>query len=388
MSFSNRATILLIGTLLTASACSRSGTMLPAAPGGANPASRISGFDSAIESGIKPASDETSILKKLNKLVLIGSTVDPKNGDKGARAVSVVETKYGFFQKGQVLVCNFEDKTGNAGAGTTIDVFDPKPGSKPVTFAESSKIEGCAGTALTSINGVSAAGATSGLLVAVSSKGKVLGTLGSPYKEPFSDVDASNPNLYAAEYIFGTDANSGGIISFSINNYGNPTPLQVVSGFAVNHKTGWSTLGPSGIQYWPKTDTLYVADGVDNTIVSFNNASELLVKDEIVVKKGGKTFSCKFPRTSCGKLIYSGNPLDGPVAMTLLPNGNLIAANTVGGNRLVELTPDGKILDTKIVGKKGKPAGVFGLAAVGSSDSNTTLFFTDTNSNGLYELEQ
>ncbi len=388
MSFSNRATILLIGTLLAASACSRSGTMLPAGPGGVNPASQISGFDTRINSGIQPAIDDTSVLKKLRKLVLIGSTVDPKNSDKGARAVSVVQTKYGFFQKGQVLVCNFEDKTGKAGAGTTIDVFDPKPGSKPVTFAESSKIEGCSGTALTSINGVYATAAASGLLVAISSKGKVGDTLGSPYKEPFSDVDASNPNLYAAEYIFGSDASTGGIVSFSINNYGNPTPLQVVSGFAVNHKTGWSTLGPSGIQYWPKTDTLYVADGVDNTVVSFNNASELLVKDEIVVKKGGKSFSCKYPHTTCGKLIYSGAPLNGPVAMTLLPNGNLIVANTVGRNRLVELTPGGKVLDTKIVGNKGKRAGVFGLAAVGSNDSNTALFFTDTNSNGLYELEQ
>jgi hypothetical protein len=388
MSFSNRAAILLIGTLLAASACSKSGTMLPTAPGEVNPASRISGFDSAIDSQTKLTTDDTSILNKLKKLVLVGSTVDPKNGDKGARAVSVVQTKYGFFQKGQVLVCNFEDKTGTAGAGTTIDVFDPKPGSKAVTFAESSKIAGCSGTALTSINGVYATALTSGLLVALSSKGKVGNTLGSPYKEPFSDVDASNPNLYAAEYIFGSDASTGGIVSFSINNYGNPTPLQVVSGFAVNHKTGWSTLGPSGIQYWPQTDTLYVADGVDNTIVSFNNASELLVKDEIVVKKGGRTFTCKYPHTSCGKLIYGGAPLNGPVAMTILPNGNLIVANTVGGNKLVELTPNGKVLDTKIVGKRGKPAGVFGLAAVGSNDSNTALFFTDTNTNGLYELEQ
>jgi hypothetical protein len=387
MSYSNRAAILLIGTLLAASACSRSGTMLPSAPGSINPASRTSSVDSGFESGTDTAIDNTSVLKKLNKLVLIGSTVDPKNGDKGARAVSVVHTTYGLLKKGQVVVCNFDDKTGKAGAGTTIDLFDPKPGSKPAAFAESSKIEGCSGTAITSANGVYATAATSGLLVALSSKGKVGDALGSPYKEPFSVVDASNPNLYAAEYIIGTDASTGGIVSFSINNYGNPTPLQVVSGFAVNHKTGWSTLGPSGIQYWAKTDTLYVADGVDNTIVSINNASELLLKDEIVVKPGGKTFDCKFPHTTCGKLIYNGAPLKGPVAMTLLPNGNLIVANTVGGNKLVELTPAGKVLDTKVVGKK-KTAGVFGLTAIGSNDGNTALFFTDTNSNGLYELEQ
>ena len=65
-----------------------------------------------------------------------------------------------------------------------------------------------------------------------------------------------------------------------------------------------------------------------------------MLKDEIVVKKGGKTFNCKYPKTTCGKLIYSGKPLDGPVAMTLLPNGNLIVANTQR-NTLVELTTGG-----------------------------------------------
>ena len=135
MSFSNRAAILLVGMLLAVSACSSSGTMPATAPGAVNPASQVSGFDSPFNSGIEPDDRHTSILKKLKTNVVIGSTVDPTNGDKGGHAVSVVTAKY-RFQKGQVLVCNFEDKTGKAGAGTTIDVFDPTPGSKPVTVSQ------------------------------------------------------------------------------------------------------------------------------------------------------------------------------------------------------------------------------------------------------------
>lgn len=355
------------------------------APGAVNPASQVSGFDSPFNSGIEPDTT-TSILKTLKTNVVIGSTVDPTNGDKGGHSVSVVTAKFGF-KAGQVLVCNFEDKTGKAGAGTTLDVFDPTPGSKPVTVSQSSKLEGCSGSALTSINGVYLTAPTSGLLVPVNNKGKLGKAVGAPYKEPFSDVDASDPGLYAAEYIFGSDASTGGIISFSINDFGNKTPLEPISGFAVNHKTGWSMEGPGGLVYQPSkpnTDTLFVADAIDNTVVAFNNASELLLKDEVVVKKGGKTFDCKYPKTTCGTLIHSGKPLDGPVAMTLLPNGNLIVANT--NNTLVELTTAGKVLDTEVVDKTKTP-GIFGVAAATVKGVGTVLFYTDANSNDLHKLE-
>ena len=73
--------------------------------------------------------------------------------------------------------------------------------------------------------------------------------------------------------------------------------------------------------------------------------------------------------------------------MTRLPNGNLIVANTKGGNTLVELTPAGQVLDKKVV-DKSKTAGIFALQATGKNDSDTVLFYTDTNTNTLHELEQ
>jgi hypothetical protein len=128
-------------------------------------------------------------------------------------------------------------------------------------------------------------------------------------------------------------------------------------------------------------------DGVDNTVVAVSNASNLLHKDEIAVQPGGKTFKCTDPKKTCATLVYSGSPLNAPVASALLPNGNLIVANTKGGNKLVELTPTGKILATKTI-DTSTTAHVFGLLATGTSDSNTALFYTDTKTNTLQELKQ
>jgi hypothetical protein len=380
--FTNRAALLLVGTLLAASACSGNGTV-PSSPSSAgSAASQFSGADS---NGASP-DDNTSILKKLTKQIVIGSTVDPTNGDTGPHGLAVAPTTYGL-KKGQLVVCNFADSSGAAGKGTTIDVLDPTTGATPTTFAQSSKIQGCAGDATTTGDGVYAAGLTSGEVVGFTNKGKKGKTYGSPFVAPLSIVDASNANLYAAEYIFASDANTGSIISFSINLYGNPKPTEIATGFAVNKASGWNVLGPSGLAYYPKKDILYIADGVDNTVVAFSHASELLVKDEIVVKPGGKTFTCKYPKTTCGTLVKAGKPLKAPEAMTVLPNGNLIVANTQGGNTLVEMTPTGKVLDTKVV-DTNETAAIFGLVATGSNDTNTALFFTDANANNLQELEQ
>ncbi len=393
MTFSNaRAALLSAVTLVAVTACSGNSSVPSVAQVAPNAAqSEANAATSPVGAGIDSLGiapdDTTSILKKLTKDVVIGSTVDPKNGDQAGHGLSIVKATYGL-KKGQLLVCNFEDKTGAAGKGTTVDVFNPTAGSKPSTLVSNAKSQGCAGVVVTSGNDVDTAGMTSGYLALYTGKGKLITkhTEGAPLVEPFSVADASNPNLYAAEYIFGSDASAGTIVNFSINYYGNTKPTAVISGFDVNKKSGWSALGPSGLAYNAKKDTLYAVDGPDNTVVAFSHASELLVKSEIVVEKGGKTFQCKFPKTTCGTLVKAGKPLNAPEAMTILPNGNLIVANTAGGNTLVEMTPTGQVLDTKVV-DKSKTAGIFGLAAAGTTDSNTTLFFTDTNSNNLQELE-
>jgi hypothetical protein len=333
------------------------------------------------------STDTTSILKKLTKDVTIGSTVDSKNGDKAPRAITIVPHTSHELVAGQLLVCNFDDSAGDSGHGTTVEILNPQPKSKPTRFAQSASIEGCDGNALDSDAFVFVGGLTSGKLVEYDGNGVATKTYaGSPIKAPFADALAPPQQEFGPEEVF-VGTTIGGIVNIGAGFYGNGKALQVAKGFAVSNGSQ-GELAPSGLQYDKSVDTLYIADGVTNTVVEFTHASELAAQNEITVQPGGKTFKCEFPKVTCGKLVKAGTPLNAPLASALLPNGNLIVANTAGtANELVELTPTGQILATKVV-DSSKTQGVFGLAAAGSNDGNTVLFFTDTNSNTLQELEQ
>lgn len=379
--FNNRVLVLAAATLFAASAC-----------GGTTTVPTAQQF-SAAETGLVAPVDSTSILKKLTHDVEIGPTVDSKNGDKGPRAIALVKSTF-VLQKGQLLVCNFENSAGATGKGSTIEVLNPKPNSKPVTFTQSSKIEGCDGDAITEANHVYATGRGSNLVSQFDQNGSLKQSFGSFMQGPFDDADAFCGFPYAPEDIYVSNSKVGSVVKVAFTSVSGRTKLtEVISGFGVNKGYGWGVLGPSGIQYNSQrtgslcNDTLYIVDGVDNTVVAVSNASNLLQKNEIVVQPGGKTFKCAHPTQTCAKLVYSGSPLDAPVASALLPNGNLIVANTKGGNKLVELTSTGKILDTKTL-NTSTTADVFGLLASGTSDSDTVLFYTDTKTNTLHELKQ
>lgn len=389
MSFSsNRGALLVVGMLLATSACGGNGSV-PMNSSASNSAPQLS---YSTGSDVSPA-DNTSILKKLTKDVVIGSTVDPTNGDTGPRTIARAGVSYGKPKKGQLEVCNFADSSGTAGNGTTLELVNPQPSSSPATFVQNTKIKGCDGNALSGGNFTYAGGMTSHLDIAFDQNGKYKKTYGPPIQEPLDTADANCGLPYAPESIYVSDAKTGSIIKFSIGLYGNPHEVQVITGFGVNNGSGWRVLGPSGIQYNAIrkgsrcNDSLYIVDGVDNTVVAVSNASNLLVKDEIVVQAGGKTFKCKDPHATCATLVYSGSPLNAPLASAFLPNGNLIVANTKGGNKLVELTTAGKILATKTL-DKSSVAHIFGLLAVGRNDSNTVLFYTTRKDNTLHELEQ
>jgi hypothetical protein len=382
-SFNNRVLMLIAGTLFATSACGGNSTV-PTGVAASNSGS-IASF---------AAVDMTSILKKLTKDIKIGSTVDPKNGDTGPRAITLVRSTFGL-KAGQLLVCNFADSSGAAGKGSTIEVLNPKANSKPVTFTQNAKVQGCDGDAITEANQVYSTGLLSGLVAQFDQAGNLETTYKTDIQTPFADADAYCGEPYAPEDIYISDSKTGAIIklAFVAVHGGKPTITEVISGFAVNKGTGWSILGPSGMLYDSRktgslcNDTLYVVDGVNNTVVSVSNASNLLQKDEIVVQPGGKTFKCTHETKTCGTLVHSGAPLNAPVAAALLPNGNIVVANTKGGNILVEMTPTGKILATKKV-DTNKTADIFGLVATGTTDNNTVLYYTNTSTNTLQELQQ
>jgi hypothetical protein len=49
----------------------------------------------------------------------------------------------------------------------------------------------------------------------------------------------------------------------------------IAKGFAVNHGKPGSILAPSGLAYDASIDTLYIVDGTNNTVVSFDNVTTI-----------------------------------------------------------------------------------------------------------------
>ena len=387
---STRRLLVLVTTCLAIAGCGHGLTSIP-------PGQPLGDAQQRVTSGNMSPSDSTSILKKLTKDVTIGLTIDPKNGDMGPRAISVVPTNFGKLKKDQILVCNFEDKSGNAGKGTTLELFSPNANSKPTTFVQSSKIEGCDGTAMTSGSQVYATGMTSKLMVYINQSGQVKQTYSKPITMPIADGEEPSVRLYTPIKIYVGNGDTGTVDTAGLGAYGSKL-LEIIKGFPVSKGSGWSAEGPSGLVYScgikppsqkchdKSEDVLYVADGACNAVVSISNVSSLLIKDEITVGAGCKSFQCLYSSTSCGKVVKSGSPLNKPFAAAILPNGNMVVANT-GDNTLVELTPSGTVLGTKVIDKSKTP-GIWGLYAIGTSDTNTAIYYTDTNSNELHKLEQ
>jgi hypothetical protein len=94
-----------------------------------------------------------------------------------------------------------------------------------------------------------------------------------------------------------------------------------------------------------------------------------------------------FRTTSAGKgvTISQGKALVDPLDLTIAPNGDLIAANGGNGN-LVEVTPTGQQIATKLVDTGGGPppgtADLFGIAPVPDK-----VYFVDDGTNTLNVLE-
>lgn len=328
------------------------------------------------------ADDTTSLLKLLAKQLVIGSTVDPTNGDKRPMGITIASQKYGKLAKGTLLACNYDNKHGTAAAGTTIVAFpSPAPGAKAVRYAASTSLLGCASLTIDSggTTWASAAGAKSE--TAISTTKKVTHTIKSPFVRPWNNMFGTTGGLYPTTAVFASDASNGSIVRIDPVYF---TATAVITGFAV--KSG--NLAPTGLQYDASIDTLYIADGANNTVVAVAHAMNLFKKGSIVVKSGGTTFGG--PDASWARLVFSGAPLNGAIGSTLLPNHNLVFANTLDGagkNLLVEMTPHGKVLATRNV-DKGAAGALGGLYSTGTTDAGTQIYFTDGNANNVQVLKQ
>jgi hypothetical protein len=328
-------------------------------------------------------SPDVSVLKRLTTQTVIGSAIDPVNGSQNPYGLTVAPSTNGKLTAGDLVICNFNSKYNQQGSGKSIVALHPTPGSSPIHLAQSAAILGCDALALSPDDTIWAAAMVANDNPIVSSNGKPIFTIsGKPFSQPWGQVFAQPPSGSPAFYE--TNARTGSVVRINLGS--NFTFDVIAKGFPRNRGVAGTALAPSGLAYDPTIDTLYFADGKNNTIVAIKNASTA-PNGGIVATGNGMTFTG--PNAANARIVFAGSPLNGPISTALLPNGNLVVGNTLdpaGTNLLIELSPSGQVLDTVNV-DTGPGGAIFGIVATGTSSSDTKIYFNDDNQNNVQVLE-
>jgi len=359
--------------MIVASGCSAGYGTSPAAPQASLPTAQTLGAE---------ISPDVSVLKQLDKQVVIGSTVDPANGAQNPYGLTVASTTVGKLTKGDLVVCNFNGSSNVQGTGESVVALHPVPKSDPIHVSSIEELRGCDALALDIDGTIWAAAMVANDNPVMASSGKLLSNIkGKPFNQPWGQVLARHKSRSA---FYETNAGTGSVVRI---NLGTKFTYDVIAtGFPVNHGQPGTALAPSGLAYDASIDTLYFADGQNNTIVAFKDVSKI-PKGGIRAIRNGMKFSG--PSADDARVVFSGKPLNGPISTALLPNGNLVVGNTLdptGKNLILEISAAGKLLDMRNV-DKGAAGAIFGMVATGTSISDTKVYFNDDNNNNVQVLE-
>ncbi|HEY1869136.1 MAG TPA: hypothetical protein VGG70_12640 [Candidatus Cybelea sp.] len=328
-------------------------------------------------------SPDVSVLKSLKKQVVIGSAVDPVNGAQNPYGLTIAPATSGDFTAGDLVLCNFNAKSNVQGTGQSVVALHPMPNSKPKHVSAIKSLHGCDALALDESDIIWASVMVANDNPVIDANGKLIQNIkGKPFSQPWGQIYAQTTSGTPAFYE--TNAGNGSVVRI---NLGSGFTYDVIAtNFPVNHGKPGTALAPSGLAYDAPSDTLYFADGQNNTVVAFKNVTTI-PKHGIKAIDNGMKFSG--PAAGNARIVFSGKPLNGPISTALLPNGNLIVGNTLdpdGKNLLIELTASGKLLDVRNV-DKGPAGALFGIVATGTKVSNTKIYFNDDNDNNVQVLE-
>jgi hypothetical protein len=343
-----------------------------------------------------PARAGNSFIGPFNKIDVISSTV-PSNGDLNPYGVAVVPSSVGTLVRGDVLVSNFNNSSNLQGTGTTIVQVDPNTMMAHL-FAQidPAHLPGpCpGGVGLTTALGVLARGwvivgslptsdgmsdtAKAGCLLVLDGNGKVRETIsGRSINGPWdmATVDMGRKAvLFVTNVLNGTVQGGGKVvnrgtvlrIALAVHREKPPTVQAeriIGSGFGERTDPSALVVGPTGLALG-HGDVLFVADTVANRIAAIPDA----------LHRQSSAFT--------GLDVTENGALNGPLGLTLAPNGDILTVNAGDGN-IVETTPGGDQIDMKTLDSTGTPPGagtLFGLAVV---PGGLGVYFVDDGSNTL-----
>ncbi|MGA8575688.1 MAG: hypothetical protein WB609_08415 [Candidatus Cybelea sp.] len=364
----------MIVTLLAASGCRAGGYTPPAgsAPQAVNENQQVAEDGAAV-----------SVLKTLKKQVVIGSALDPINGAQNPYGLAIAPLTAGKLTKGDLVVCNFNAKSNVQGTGESIVALHPVPNSSPIHVSSIKSLKGCDSLSLDLDDTIWAASMVANDNPVIDPSGKLIANIsGKPFNQPWGQILARQKSKSA---FYATNAGTGTIVRINLGS--KFTYDLIATGFPVNHGKPGTALAPSGLAYDAKIDTLYFADGMNNTIVAFKNVSKIPSHG---IKAGGNGMKFSGPSAADARVVFSGTPLNGPISTALLFNGNLVVGNTLdpdGKNLLIEISAAGKLLDVRNV-DKGPAGSLFGIVATGTNAADTKLYFNDDNDTNVQVLER
>ena len=301
---------------------------------------------------------DAPFLETLGKPMQVSSTV-PLNGDVNPYGVAIVPDTIGTLVKGDTLVSNFNDKANVQGTGTTI--VEVSPAGAEQTFATVGTPPGsdtCPGgigltTALSILPGgwvvvgslPTGAGGNlpsanpAGCLIVLTSTGGVA--------ETWSTTDINGPWDMTAQvtptgaYLFVANALSRSVgvqktppvgvctvVRIDVSLVAGQMPRMLSSTVIGSHfvwRANKAALiqSPTGVVL-AKNGTLYVAETVNNRITKIPDA----ITRSTAIASGTDTIS-------------SGGALNGPLGLTIAPDGDIVAFNGNDGNA-VEVSPQGR----------------------------------------------
>ena len=363
-----------------------------------------------------PASaQDRPILKQLQNISTLSSTV-PANGDVNPYGLVRVPRSVGNLQEGSYLVSNFNNSSNLQGTGTTIVQVSPTGAFS--TFSQISSLPGpCpGGVGLTTALAVlktgwvvvgslptadgTAATAQAGCLIVLDSMGNAVETIyGSLINGPWdmtSFDDDHSAALFVTNVLNGTVAAGGTTVNtatvvrvnlkVALGQMPDIDSLTVIaSGFSARTDPNALVIGPTGVGLSPSPRSddeddrrsdhsqpvLYVADTLNNRI-------------QVITEP----FSRNRP-TGTGFTLTSGGSLNGPLGLTVAPNGHIITVNGLDGFA-TETTPSGrqvaKVQLDNLVDSPGATPGSGNLFGV-LFDAANGLIFVDDGTNTLNKLD-
>ena len=319
------------------------------------------------------------------------STV-PSNGDVNPYGVAIVPPGFpttGTIQTSDILVSNFNNAANLQGLGSTITRITSRGVTSTFFQGQFNGLTGALGVLQAGYVFVGNLPSTDGTpntispgsILLLNSSGKQIGGLsGTAFVNgPWGMAIADSGNGFASMFV--SNVLDGSIVRFDLTYIGGLKVYnQVKIAAGMNNRTDpvAFVLGPSGLAIDAVNDILYVASSADNVIYSIPGA--------LTIESGNPVT----PTPVYSDMVH----LHGPLDLALLPNGNLIVANSDGSNadpnqpsEIVEFTTKGVFvsqmsIDPNEGGAFGMalqslgPSGLLRFAAVDDVTSSLTMWVT------------